>query len=246
MNTCAGYCNTACTARATPQNWEDMRVARLQQGSTHLGNRARGRHHDWWGTIGSVLHQLRSRKDGIKKRVIGEDADLEKIRRILNRVDQRHVREILMDLELERANHAATPRNMDKKKEDDARRAGSKVENQFEQGRRQTKHDSDDAGDGHDKLRVQMISDERDDANDTGAGDMTKCRALVARISYLSQGQPDLKFASIQVCCVMANPSASDLERVKRIGRYLVAKPRAECLFHWQKSGELEAYSEAD
>ena len=40
--------------------------------------------------------------------------------------------------------------------------------------------------------------------------------------------------------------SVSDMERVKSIGRYLVKKPRAECLFHWQQSGELEAYSDAD
>ena len=44
----------------------------------------------------------------------------------------------------------------------------------------------------------------------------------------------------------MANPSVSDMERVKRIGRYLVEKPRAECLFHWQQSVELEAHSDAE
>ena len=60
-----------------------------------------------------------SRKDEIKKQVIGEDADLEEIGRILDRVimwscngitfeaDQRHVREMLKDLDLEQANHAA-------------------------------------------------------------------------------------------------------------------------------------------
>ena len=68
-----------------------------------------------------------SRKYEIKKQVIGEDAHLEKTGRILNRVikwgrdgitieaDQRHVRKMLKDLELEQANHAATPCNMDKK-----------------------------------------------------------------------------------------------------------------------------------
>ena len=72
----------------------------------------------------------------IKKQVIGEDPDLEKIGRTLNRViagnrdgitieaDQRHVREILKDLELEQANHAATPCNVGKKKEVNARNYG--------------------------------------------------------------------------------------------------------------------------
>ena len=42
------------------------------------------------------------------------------------------------------------------------------------------------------------------------------------------------------------NPSVSDMEQVKRIGRYLFEKPRTECLFHWQQSGELVAYSDAN
>ena len=88
------------------------------------------------------------------------------------------------------------------------------------------RHVWDDAGDGDDKNRVQMTNDERDERDDTNdsqaltVGDITKHRALVARINYLSQDRPDLKFAAAQV-------------------RWHVGKPRAECLFHWQQSGEL-------
>ena len=77
-------------------------------------------------------------------------------------------------------------------------------------------------------------------------GDITRFIVLVARVSYLSQDRPDLKFASMQVCCAMAKPTMRDMERVKRVGRYLVGKPRARCWFRWQQSGELEAYSDAD
>ena len=71
----------------------------------------------WWNKI--------SRKYEIKKQVTGDDADLQKIGRILNRVikwrragitieaDQRHVREVLKDLEMQRANDSGTPCNMD-------------------------------------------------------------------------------------------------------------------------------------
>ena len=106
-----------------------------------------------------------------------------------------------------------------------------KLQNQRGDGTNWKNQDGDDAGDGDDKNRVQMTNDERDDANDSQAltgCDITKYRELVARISDLSQDRPDVKFAAMQVCCAMANPSASDLERVKRIGRYLVGKPRAE------------------
>ena len=69
---------------------------------------------------------------------------------------------------------------------------------------------------------------------------------LLHEISYLSQDRPDLKFASMQVCCAMANPSVRDMERVKRSGRYLFGKPRARRWFRWQPSGELESYSDGD
>ena len=133
-----------------------------------------------------------SKKYEIRKQVLGGDPGLEKSRRILNRViecdrdgitigaDQRHVREILRGLELERANHSATPCDV-------ARRDESKEEDQCRRG--QTKHRWDDANDDDDKDRP--------------------------RISYLSPDRPDLKFASMRVCCAMANPSMRDMECVE-------------------------------
>ena len=92
-----------------------------------------------------------------------------------------------------------------------------------------------------------MTNDERNDMNDSQAltgGDTTKCRAFVSTHQLLVT--MPTRSASMQVCCEMANPSVSDMERIKRIGKYLVGKPCAECLSHWQQSGELEAYSDAD
>ena len=91
-----------------------------------------------------------------------------------------------------------------------------------------------------------MTSDGENDSEALTGGDLTKNRALVARVSNLSQDRPDLKSPSIQAWCAMANPTVRDTERVKRIGRYLAGKPRAKCWFRWQRSGDLEAYSEAD
>ena len=73
------------------------------------------------------LIRMISKKYEIKKQVSGEDRDLEKSGRILNRViewnrdgvsieaDQRHIRDILKGLELERANRSATPCAVKKK-----------------------------------------------------------------------------------------------------------------------------------
>ena len=126
---------------------------------------------------------------------------------------------------------------MDRKDEDGARNDESKGESRRGWRQTQTKHEGD---------RPQMADNDANDSQALTGGDITRYSALVARISYLSQDRPNLKFASMQVCCAMAKPSVRDMERVKRIGRYLAGKPRAKCWFRWQQSGELEAYSDAD
>ena len=109
----------------------------------------------------------------------------------------------------------------------------------------QAEHEWDNAN-GDDRDRPRMVDDNDPDSQALTTGDITRYRALVVRISYLSQDRPDLKFASMQVCCAMAKQTTRDIKSVKRIGRYLVEKPKAKCWFRWQQSGELEAYSDAD
>ena len=151
--------------------------------------------------------------------------NLEKGGRILNRViewnrdcitietDQRHVREILKGLELERANRSPTPCAVKRKDEGNG-------ESRRGQGQTQTEHEWDNANNSDDMDRPQMADDDDPDSQALTNGDITRYRALVARISYLSQDRPDLKFASMQVGCAMAKPTMRDIERIKRIRRY--------------------------
>ena len=178
------------------------------------------------------LTTMIARKFEIKKQVIKEDPDLEKSGRILNRViewdsdgitieaDQRHAREILKGLDLERANHSAAPCAVERRDERSARKDESKGENRCGQGQAGTKHKWEDVNDD-DRVRLQMADDDANDIQALTGGDITQYRAFAARISYLSQDRPDLKFPSMQACCAMANPAVRDSERVKRIGRYL-------------------------
>ena len=127
-----------------------------------------------------------SKKYEIKKQVLGEDQDLEKSGRILNRViewdrdgitiqaDQRHVREIMKGLELERANHFATPCAVERRDE-------SKGENRC--GRGQTKYRRNDVNDDDTRSRPRMVDDDAIDSQALTGGDITRYRALVARIS---------------------------------------------------------------
>ena len=195
------------------------------------------------------LVNMRSKKYEIKKHVLGVHPDLEKSWRVLTRViewdrdgitieaDQRHVREIMKGLELERANHSVTPCAVERRDE-------CKFVNRC--GRRQTKHRWNDMNDDDNRDPPRMADDDAIDSQVLVGGDTTRHRELVARISYLSQDRLDLKFASMRVRCAMAKPSMQDMECVKRSGRYLVGNPRAKCWFLWKQSGNLEAYLDAD
>ena len=72
--------------------------------------------------------------------------------------DQRDVREILKNLELERANHSATPCAVERKNEGDARSDEREGENRHEQGQAQTKHVWDGMSDGNDRDRRQVTT----------------------------------------------------------------------------------------
>ena len=138
---------------------------------------------------------------------IGEDPGFEKSGRILSRfieldrdgitieADQRRVRETLKDFELQRANHSATPCAVERKDESGARGDESKGESRCGQGQTQIKHERVDVNDGDDRDRLHVADDDANDSQALTSGDITQYRALVARISYMSQDRPDLKFA---------------------------------------------------
>ena len=120
------------------------------------------------GGISAVefLIRVMLKKYEIKKQVIGEDPDLEKSGRILNRVIEwnrdgitieaglRHAREILKGIGLERANRSATPCAVE-------RRGEGKVESRRGQGQTQTGHKWDNANNSDDRDRPQMADDDR-------------------------------------------------------------------------------------
>ena len=185
-----------------------------------------------------------SKKEEIKKQVIRDDPDLEKSGRILNRVIEWNHNGIKIEADQKVLSRSKRTHWNSMWCGKDGMKARWRVG--ADRNRPQAEHEWDIANDGDDRDRPQMVDDDDPDSQALTNGGITRYRAFVARISYLSQDRPDLKFSSMQVCGAMAKPTTRDLERVKRIGRYLVGKPRARCWFRWQQSGELEAYSDAD
>ena len=63
---------------------------------------------------------------------------------------------------------------------------------------------------------------EDDDDKELTGKDGTKCRRLVARLSYIAQDRPGIQCAAVELCRHMADPRHADLEAMKRLARYLV------------------------
>ena len=104
--------------------------------------------------------------------------------------DQRHVREVLRGLELERANPAATPCAVENNSKGNARDDESEEENRRRRRRTQSKHEWDYVNESDSGHQPQMIDDDTSDSRALTGGDITRHRALVARIRSLSR--PDL------------------------------------------------------
>ena len=62
----------------------------------------------------------------------------------------------------------------------------------------------------------------------------SKYRAIVARANYLAQDRTDIQFAVKELSRGMSNPTARDLRRAKRLGRYLIGKPRVVNKYNYQ------------
>ena len=80
-----------------------------------------------------------------------------------------------------------------------------------------------------------------------GREETTMFRAITARLNCLSQDRPDITFATMKLCSKMSRPDAQDLKNMKRVGPFLVARPRVGCLFEWQAHpSALHALADAD
>ena len=77
--------------------------------------------------------------------------------------------------------------------------------------------------------------------------DATKYRALVARCNYLSPDRRDIAFSVKELVRRMSSPRKGDWTRLKRLGRYLVGKPRLQQWLAWQQAPKgINTYTDAD
>ena len=81
--------------------------------------------------------------------------------------------------------------------------------------------------------RLESVGHELD------ADEATTFRALAARANYLSMDRPEISYASKELCRDFAKPTKSSWEKLRRLSRFLVGRPRMVWWFGWQKDGSL-------
>ena len=72
-------------------------------------------------------------------------------------------------------------------------------------------------------------------------------RATAARANYLALDRPDLGYSVKELTRSMAKPTTYDVQKLKRLGRYLKKAPRAVIMYKWQDTPvDLDGYTDAD
>ena len=86
-----------------------------------------------------------------------------------------------------------------------------------------------------------------DDEQELEREDARKYRGIVARVNYLAPDRMDIGFAVKEVARSMARPIECDWAKLKRIGRYLIGRPRLISHFAWQPMcSTVTAYTDSD
>ena len=87
----------------------------------------------------------------------------------------------------------------------------------------------------------------RENSKPLKGAEATEYRALAARLNYLALDRMDLQYAAKCISKYMSKPVEYDMTALKRVGRYLVGKPRFTQIMIWQSPPkQLSAYSDSD
>ena len=83
---------------------------------------------------------------------------------------------------------------------------------------------------------IKELPEEEGDNQPLRQQQTTKYRAIVARCNFLALDRGDIMFAAKECSRTMSAPCQKDWRRLKRIGRYLIHKPRVVVRYCWQEN----------
>ena len=89
--------------------------------------------------------------------------------------------------------------------------------------------------------------EEERNAQELDKGKSREYRGMTARANYLAQDRIDIQYAVKELSRAMAAPTVGDWKKLKRLGRYLVGRPRVVTSYPWQEEAEMfTGYSDSD
>ena len=74
------------------------------------------------------------------------------------------------------------------------------------------------------------------DERPLGTADARLFRGVAARLNYMGPDRPDMQYAIKEAARCMASPRECDWALLKKIGKYLLHRPRVVMRYPWQKS----------
>ena len=92
---------------------------------------------------------------------------------------------------------------------------------------------------------LEVDDDDGDDLLD--ADGARSYRAIAARLNYISPDRPDIGYAVKESARNMSKPRSSDFQKLRKIGRYLIGRPRLILSFPWQNIPDrVVAFTDSD
>jgi hypothetical protein len=102
-------------------------------------------------------------------------------------------------------------------------------------------------GDSWDDENGNGLEVDDDDDSELDADKARSYRAIAARLNYISPDRPDIGYAVKEAARNMSKPRVSDFQRLRKIGRYLVGKPRLIMRFPWHNTPDrIVAFTDSD
>ena len=80
-----------------------------------------------------------------------------------------------------------------------------------------------------------------------GPEDARTYRGVAARLNYVAPDRPDMAYAIEEAARDMSTPKQSSLAKLRKIGRYLIGKPRLVSKFKWQEwPSRVTSFTDSD
>jgi hypothetical protein len=93
---------------------------------------------------------------------------------------------------------------------------------------------------------VKVLSHQVESENDLPEKEFTRFRALAARANYLAADRIDVLYAAKEVCRFMSRPTDVAMGALKRLARYLRARPRMVFDYEFQTAEGIDCYTDTD